>query len=127
MAFVRIKAAAGDQYVTILHNNAHLNITSMFGEKKERLADEDTLSIIPGFIGSYPNMFFVVDESELAAFVDAISTLQTEDDYAVLLDAYGVRRTNPDFWSNSDTFHSAYQQLNPLEFGVLDYNRLENR
>jgi len=126
-AFVRIKAAAGDQYVTLLHNNAHLNITSMFGERKERLPDEDTLSIIPGFIGSYPNMFFVVDESELAIFIDAISALATEDDYARLLDAYGIRRTNTEFWSNSDIFHLAYQRLSPLEFGMLDYNRLENR
>ena len=86
-----------------------------------------TLSIIPGFIGSYPNMFFVVDESELETFVDAISVLATEDDYAQLLDAFGIRRTNPEFWRNSDTFHLAYQRLSPLEFGVLDFSRLENR
>ena len=126
-AFIRIKSEAGDQYATLVHNNAHLNITSMFGERKGRVPEEDTLSIIPGFIGSYPNMFFVVDESDLAFFVDAISTLATEDDYAQLLDAYGIRRTNPEFWRNSDTFHFAYQQLSPLEFGVLDYSRLENR
>ena len=126
-AFVRINAAVGDQYVTLLHNNAHLSITSMFGEQKLRVPEEDTLSIIPGFIGSYPNMFFVVDESDLTTFVDAISSLATEDDYAQLLDAYGIRRTNPDFWVNGDTFHLAYQRLSPLEFGVLDYSRLENR
>jgi len=126
-AFVRIKSAAGDEYATLVHNNAHLNITSIFGERKQRIPDEDTLSIIPGFIGSYPRMFFVVDESELTEFVDAISALQTEEDYSQLLDRYGVRRTNPEFWSNSDTFHFAYQQQSPLEFGILDYNRLENR
>jgi len=126
-AFVRIQSASADQYLTIVHNNAHLNITSMFGERKERLPDEDTLNIVPGFIGSYPNTFFVVDESELAAFVTTISELRTEDDYSRLLDAYGIRRTNPDFWSNSDTFHLAYQRQSFLEFGILDYSRLENR
>jgi len=126
-AFVRIESATADQYLTIVHNNAHLNITSMFGERKERLPDEDRLNSIPGFIGSYPNVFFVVDESELAAFVTTISELRTEDDYSRLLDAYGIRRTNPDFWSNSDTFHLAYQRQSLLEFGILDYSRLENR
>jgi len=126
-AFVRIKSATADQYLTIVHNNAHLNITSMFGERKERVPDEDMLNIVPGFIGSYPNVFFVVDESELAAFVTTISELRTEDDYSRLLDAYGIRRTNPDFWSNSDTFHLAYQRQSLLEFGILDYSRLENR
>jgi hypothetical protein len=126
-AFLRIKSGDGDEYATLLHNNAHLNITSIFGERKQRIPDEDTLSIIPGFIGSYPRMFFVVDALEITAFVDAISALQSEDDYSRLLDTYGIRRTNPEFWSNSDTFHSAYQQLSPLEYGILDYNRIENR
>ena len=126
-AFVRIRSSARDEYATLVHNNAHLNITSIFGERKERLPEEDTLSIIPGFIGSYPRIFFVVDESELAGFVDSIVALQTEEDYARLLDAYGIRRTDPKFWSNSDTFHLAYQQLYPLEFGLLDFSRLENR
>jgi hypothetical protein len=126
-AFVRIRSAAGDQYVTLVHNNAHMNITSMFGERKERVPVEDTLSVIPGFIGSYPNVFFVVDELDVTAFVGVVAGLQTEDDYARLLDTYGIRRTNPEFWSNSDTFHLAYRRQYPLESGVLDYNRLENR
>ena len=127
VAFVRIKAASGDQYVTLVHNNAHLNITSLIGEKKERATDEDTLDVIPGFTGSYPNAFYVVDESELTTFVNAISTLQSEQDYSSLLDRYGIRRTNPNFWSNSDTFHSAYRQQYPLASGLLDYGHLENR
>jgi hypothetical protein len=126
-AFVRIETAAGDQYVTLVHNNAHLNIASIFSEKKERKPDEDTLDVIPGFIGTYPNVFMVVDESELTAFVDAISNLQTEADYSGLLDDYGIRRTNPDFWDTSDTFHLAYWWQNPLRPGMMDYARLENR
>ncbi len=126
-AFVRIRAAAGDRYVTLMQDSAHLNITSMFGERKERAPEEDTLSVIPGFIGSYPNAFYVVDESDLEAFIDAITQLRSEDDYSGLLDAYGIRRTDPEFWTNSDTFHLAYRQLYPLESGMLDFNRLENR
>ncbi len=126
-AFVRIRAAAGDRYVTLLRNDARLNITSMFGESKARIPDEDTLSVIPGFIGSYPNAFYVVDESEMKAFVDAITGLRSEDDYSGLLDRYGIRRTNPDFWNNSDTFHAAYRRQYPVASGMLDYNRLENR
>jgi hypothetical protein len=126
-AFVRIRAAGGDQYVTLMQDSAHLNITSMFGEKKERAPEEDTLSVIPGFIGSYPNVFYVVDASEVKAFVDAISELRNEDDYSRLLDAYGIRRTNPEFWNTSDTFHLAYRHQYPLESGMLDFNRLENR
>ena len=90
-----------------MHNSEHLNITSMFGDRKDRIPAEDRLSVIPGFIGSYPNLFYVVAEAELTAFVDAISELQSEEDYSRLVDADGNRLTNPEFWANSDTFHLA--------------------
>ena len=55
------------------------------------------------------------------------STMRTEGDYARLLDTYGVRRTSPNFWRQSDAFHAAYEQDAPVEYGLFDYNRLENR
>ena len=58
LALVRIKGASGDQYVTLILNRAHLNITSMFGEQKNVAPEEDTLSVIPGFIGSLPEHVF---------------------------------------------------------------------
>ena len=127
VSFIRIQSVDGDQYATLIHNSAQLNITSRFGDRKERAPEEDTLSVVPGFIGSYPNVFFLVQDSEAAAFVDAITALRSEDDYARLLDVYGIRRTHPEFWTVSDTFNSAYRQAYLLESGVLDYNRLENR
>ena len=126
-AFVRIRSASGDQYVTLVSNSAHLNITSMFGESKERLPEEDTLDVIPGFLGSYPNAFYQVDVSKLTEFVSAISQLQTEQDYSRLLDRFGIRRTNPEFWHTSDVFHLAYRQKYPVTSGILDFGRLENR
>jgi len=124
---VQIHGAAGDEYVSLVANRAYSSMTSMLKEQKNRLPADDTLSVIPGFIGAYPNAFYRVDESELDDLVDAISNLEVESDYADLLDDYGVRRTDPDFWPNSDTFHQAYWQLNPLTSGMLDFNRLENR
>jgi hypothetical protein len=38
-----------------------------------------------------------------------------------------VRRTNPGFWALSDEVHLAMRERNPVGFGLLDYNRLENR
>ena len=126
-AFLEIRGQSDNTYVTLLSNDAHLNLTAMFGEKKSRKPDEDTLSVVPGFLGSYPNAFFVVSEAELGRFVEMISSLQTEEDYALLLDNYGVRRTNPAFWNQSDVFNAAYRDDAPIEHGLFDYNRFENR
>ena len=125
--FVEIRSTSGHRYVTIVRNNEHLNITSMFGEKKYRIPEEDTLSVVPGFIGSYPNALWVVDENKLEHFVAVLSALETEADYEGLVDEFGVRRTNKGFWHQSDAFHSAYQEMSPIEYGLFDLNRLENR
>jgi hypothetical protein len=99
----------------------------LFGEKKFRAPEEDTLTVVPGFLGTYPNVFLVVNESDLGRFASLISTMRDEDDYSSLLDKYGVRRTSPEFWQQSDAFHAAYQQDAPVEYGLFDYSRLENR
>ena len=125
--FVEISGDSGKQYVTLTRNNAHLNITSLFSENKRRVPEEDTLSVIPGFIGAYPNAFLVVNEVDLDHFANMISSMRTEGDYAHLLDTFGVRRTNPSFWQHSDAFHAAFEQNAPVDYGLLDYGRLENR
>ena len=53
--------------------------------------------------------------------------LETQDDYAQLLDRLGVRRTNPNFWAHADNVFETAQRNNPIETGILDFNRLENR
>ena len=68
-----------------------------------------------------------IDTNELPKFVDAIAALQTEEDYSTLLNHYGIRRTDKKFWPHSDYLHAAYKRLAPLEAGLFDYNRLENR
>ena len=47
--------------------------------------------------------------------------------YQSLLDNYGIRRTDRDFWRYSDELHAAFEKSDPLNYGLLDYNRLENR
>ncbi|TDJ48265.1 MAG: peptidylprolyl isomerase [Gammaproteobacteria bacterium] len=125
--FIEIAGPSGNYYVTLIRNNAHLNITSIFGEKKFRKPDEDTLAVVPGFLGAYPNAFLLVNEIELDRFAARVTALRTEGDYTRLLDDYGIRRTNPNFWRQSDAFHSAAQEQLGFEFGLFDYGRFENR
>ena len=40
---------------------------------------------------------------------------------------YGVRSTNPEFWAASDWFHEEYQRQDPLEAGIYDLMRYDNR
>jgi hypothetical protein len=127
VASVEITSDSGSEYLTILQNRAHLNITALFGEQKNLAPDEDTLTVVPGVLGAYPNVFMRVNDTDVEDFVASISGLRNEDDYTQLLDRFGIRRTYPDFWQFSDEFHAAYKRRAPIEYGLLDFNRLENR
>jgi Fatty acid cis/trans isomerase (CTI) len=128
VAFVNVFAADGtDQIYSIIHNGAYLNNAQLFQDTQRRVPVEDYLTVVKGFVGSYPNIFFQLPAAELADFVKAIETLNDEQDYAALVSRYGVRRNAPWFWKVSDKFHAYYQQHQPIEAGLFDLNRYENR
>ena len=112
---------------TLVHNNAYSNLSSLFGEDKRRLPAEDDLTVAIGIIGAYPNSFMRVEEQQMNDFIARVQKLDSEEDYRVLRDIYGVRRSSPDFWAFSDKVHQLYRQTEPDEAALLDYNRLENR
>jgi Fatty acid cis/trans isomerase (CTI) len=123
-AVIKVK---GHGLLTVLSNSAYTNISSMFGEASRRLVAEDSLTIANGIIGAYPNVFFRLDEGDIAEFVGQVSALRTEADYSRLLDRFAMRRTDPGFWQLSDTILSDYERAEPLTSGILDYSRYDNR
>lgn len=122
-SIINVVSGQRDEVYTMLRNSAHSNIGQLFQEDKRRLPDEDTLTIVRGFIGAYPNYFFQLNEKELAQFAQDIQALSSEKDYQALLARYGVRRNANWFWRLSDKLHSMYQGQDPIEYGILDYNR----
>ncbi|MGR5062920.1 fatty acid cis/trans isomerase [Photobacterium sp. DNB22_13_2] len=130
ITFIMVEPTRPEQQAelfTLIRNSAHKNISSLFDEESNRLYAQDNVTLVRGLLGSYPRAFWHVKEAELSSAANQISTIQTEEDYRAFLDKYGVRRTNPDFWSFSDKLNEINQRMFPVEAGLLDYNRIENR
>ncbi|WP_421132265.1 fatty acid cis/trans isomerase [Alteromonas sp. A079] len=121
------KSTGKQHFYTMLRHSAHTNISHLFNEDDRRLPEEDTVTIASGFMTSHPNAFLQVEISDVEGFAQTISAMTVEADYAALLDVYGVRRTNPQFWAFADNMHEYFKTHYPIEFGYLDFNRLENR
>jgi Fatty acid cis/trans isomerase (CTI). len=126
-SYLRVKDSTGDAYFTLLKHNAHINQTSLLREQKNRLPEEDTMSAHPGFLGTYPNIHFEVNKKQLSEFVSGLGRLSDPQAYTAFVDRFGIRRTHPDFWKYSDEEHKAFKNIDPVSYGLLDYNRLENR
>ena len=120
-------AGSDSPVVTLVHNNGLSNVSHLFFNDKRRLPEEDSLTVVRGFLGAYPNALYHITEEELEDFVNAVESLSSEKDYQALLSRFGIRRNDPDFWKHSDAIQTAYRQESPIEAGLLDYNRLENR
>lgn len=118
-------APAGAQVYTLVRNDAHSNIASPFFEKQRRLPAEDTLTVAIGFVGSYPNAFYVVPQAQLPAFVQRMGELREAADQGALQTEFGVRRTDPELWRVSDQLAAIYRRDRPIDAGLLDLSRYE--
>lgn len=116
-----------EQLFTLLHNNAHTNISSLFDEEGNRDYENDDLTLVRGVIGSYPATYLSLHENEISQLIDMLKNIRSEEDYVKLLDRFAIRRSSDRFWPFSDKVHAWYKENQPVEFGLLDYNRFENR
>ena len=121
------EASGKQHFYTMLRHSAHTNISHLFDEEDRRLPTEDTITIASGFMTSHPNAFMRVEESQLSEFALQLKNINTASDYTVFMNSFGIRRTNSQFWAFADNMHHYFQENYPIEFGYLDFNRLENR
>jgi hypothetical protein len=119
--------AQPSRYFSILRNTGHVNVASLLREEANLAPDENTLSIVRGFVGAYPNALMHATVAELPALARDVEKLASEGDYRVLADRHVIRRTDPVFWEASDAMHAAFRRWAPAEAGMFDYGRLENR
>jgi len=124
LSYVRI----GDAAYTMIYNKTYRSyqkdsfIKKVFHRSQDDMRG-DTLSIVRGLAGAYPNFFFDVKQADAGAFVDACEQIRTQADYDKLVERYGVRRTNPAFWRIADWFQSLHARAHPIEGGILDLSR----
>jgi hypothetical protein len=130
LVHIQTENPENDLAYTVIRNKACTDVTSMFSNERNRdTADieHDTLTVVEGIEGSYPNFFFVVEPAELEDFTSRTMAVRTPDDYERLIGVYGVRRTSDAFWETADWFQAYYATQDPLLYGILDLNRYANR
>jgi len=124
VAFTRVKMRAEkDLLVTLVVNRWHDNVNSLFGEEKRLNPSRDTLDVVHGMVGSYPNVFFVVDEDELPDFFDMLMNFTDSEAYIKKAQKYAVSRSDKDFWDYFDWFQNRLYEDDPLNAGLYDLNR----
>jgi fatty acid cis/trans isomerase CTI len=120
-------ASGNDLVYTIARNRSHTSVEFTFSEGVELEPAEDTLQIVSGIASSRPNLFLVVNESELDPFVEAWKALKPGDgSWSAFVARWGARRSDPQFWSTFDFFATMSRAVDPIGAAVLDLSRYVN-
>jgi hypothetical protein len=119
-----------DQLFTLLHDTDHSNVALLFLDslsldKARRQPQFDGVTLVSGIIGAYPNAFWVVNEKDLPKLARKLAAVEGSRSYRALLEDVAVARSDPRFWQESDWILNEYRNLEPIEWGVLDYSRYE--
>ncbi len=127
LSLLRIKNPNGkDRVYSLIHDKAHTNIAFLFAESLRREPEKDTITVIEGQIGSYPNFFFVVEHGALTGFIEDLTAVSTQNEWRSFIDAFGVRRSSPQFWETADFFQETASNQHPRKGGLLDLNRYDD-
>ena len=108
---------------SLVHDREHTNVSWMFDDSGRLAPQEDSLTVMAGVPGAYPNMFFEVPEAEIDVFSRTVARISSAAGYERLVDRFGVRRSNPKFWTVYDAINSAHLADDSVRSGTLDLTR----
>ncbi len=114
-----------DRLFTLIHNDDHSNVAVLLFEESRRRPQRDTLSVVPGIVGAYPNAFWVVHEDDLPRLAREMAAVRGPNGYRALTARVAVARNSARFWQEGDWVLNTYRNLEPIEWGILDYSRYE--
>lgn len=123
LAYVKIHSGESLRVFSLIHNKEHENISWILAESLRMAPQEDSLTFVEGYAGSYPNMIFSLRAQDLKTFTQEVSKIKSAQDYEKLVDRFGVRRTHPEFWRHYDDLTTHQRQTAAENFGYLDLTR----
>jgi len=124
--FLRVTRKGERTLYTMIRNRHHTNVAFLMGEKRRHKPKNDTLTLYPGIIGSYPNFIFSVEANEIKWFVEALTEAESKKDFEEVVLKWGIRRTHPGFWEILADITAWHKAQDPLQAGIFDINRYEN-
>jgi hypothetical protein len=112
-----------DLAYTIIRNKALSNNSMMFDEARRRVLEDDTLTVVKGYTGSYPNTFSRIPIDQIEARIDAFLKIKDQLDYYNYAKQYGIQRSSPAFWGESDWHYQKFLKDQPVKAGLFDMYR----
>ncbi len=121
---IRIESDTKAPYMYSMCVNWDIGRLSYAGEIFERPPVKyDTVMVLDGVTGAFPNYMFNVKESEVMEFATALTDAGTEEKFLDVNRRWGVARTNPKFWQIFHSMEAFVRSRDPRSAALLDCSR----
>jgi hypothetical protein len=120
LIYIRFELKSEDLIYSVVINRWHDNVAFLFDEDERLDKTKDSINIIEGFIGSYPNYFVVVKHKDISEFFHLLKNYTNDENE---LSKFFIRRDDKRFWETYDWFQTKFNESNPIEAGLFDLNR----
>jgi Fatty acid cis/trans isomerase (CTI) len=121
---IRVDLDDGTHIVkNLVINRWHNNVNSLFNGEEVLDPSKDSMDILDPNIGSYPNVFVIIQQKDLKRFIYLMKNMSGTDEEYKELQSYFVSRSNPEFWKIFDWFNDYFYKIDPINAGLYDLNR----
>lgn len=83
----------------------------------------DTLTVVKGYVGSYPNSFTRIPIDQLEPAIDRYLQVKDKIGYYNYSKSFSIQRNCQCFWEESDWHYKKYLEQEPIEGGLFDMYR----
>jgi hypothetical protein len=125
--FLRIDAPGKDPEVySMMLDRDFRSKNFLTGPAQHSVPSLARVTIYPGILTCYPNFIFRIDEKDVEEFAAQLTDADTKEKFTAVVERWGVRRSNPNFWQVANSITEYVRRKNPLEAAVFDVNRYKN-
>ncbi|MFO1109303.1 MAG: fatty acid cis/trans isomerase [Bradyrhizobium sp.] len=125
--FLRIDSPGKDPSIYTMTMDREL-ATKAFAINELQGADptKDKITISPGILTVYPNFMFRIDEKDIEEFASKLTNADSEQQFTAVVDRWGVRRSDPQFWTMIHSATDYVRRTDPPRAAIFDVNRYKN-
>lgn len=105
---------------SLVVNRAYKSQYTLLFENGQALPDQDTISLYPGLVNGFPNLFIDLDLAESADFLRDLQSVASESDWEELTVRWGVLRNDARFWDFYDWLNQWNRNARGQAAGWLD-------
>lgn len=111
------------RYFTLIKNKDHHTMNKIWGEGYTRNPEGDHFVIFESLQLSYPNQIFEVEgPTELNQFIYRTAVMDEDEEYEELVNLFGVKKRDANFWDIYGEINNFFDQLYPVESAPFDLN-----